>query len=49
MEALQTTEVELKESLEESYKIVTTEFPSVCKPGDKECTQRWIQAFSDCD
>ena len=21
----------------------------VCKPGDKECVARWIQAFSDCE
>jgi hypothetical protein len=20
-----------------------------CQPGDKECIQRWIAAFSDCD
>lgn len=21
----------------------------VCKPGDKECVSRWVQAFSDCE
>jgi len=27
----------------------TPEIPDVCKPGDKECIARLIQAFSDCD
>ena len=26
-----------------------TEIPDVCKPGDKECIARLVQAFSDCD
>jgi hypothetical protein len=26
-----------------------TEIPDVCKPGDRECIARLVQAFSDCD
>lgn len=45
-----TTDTELPiEALIESYKPVTPYIPEVCKPGDKECTARWIQAFTDCE
>jgi hypothetical protein len=45
-----TTESNLiKESLVESYQPTTPNIPEVCKPGDKECTARWIQAFTDCE
>ena len=45
-----TKEVDLpKESIAESYQPVTPNIPEICKPGDKECTRRWIQAFTDCE
>jgi hypothetical protein len=45
-----TTETELQqESLVDSYQQTTPDIPAVCQPGDKECMQRWIAAFSDCD
>ena len=25
------------------------EIPNICQPGDKECVQRLVQAYSDCD
>jgi hypothetical protein len=36
-------------SLVESYQPVTPNIPNVCQPGDIECINRWVQAFSDCD
>ena len=45
METTKTTQ-ELTEHLELS----TQPAPEVpCKPDDKECTARWIQACGDCD
>jgi hypothetical protein len=38
-----------KESLVESYQQTAPNIPNVCQPGDKECTARWIQAFTDCE
>lgn len=47
---MSTTNTELpKETLAESYQPTTPNIPEVCKPGDKECTARWIAAFTDCD
>ena len=45
-----TTNTELtKETLAESSQPTTPTIPEVCKPDDKECTARWIQAFTDCE
>lgn len=45
-----TTDTELSaETLIESYQPTAPNIPEVCKLGDHECTQRWIQAFTDCE
>lgn len=37
-----------RETIEEIYKNSQAEYVNVCRPGDKECHQKWVDAFSDC-
>lgn len=46
--------LDLAQTQLQNYKKITTaeatEFPApACAVGDKECINRWVQAFSDCD